>query len=370
MTWFMGVEVQQAAWAFHEGGPLGQSVFIRYRFINKNQSGLSLDSAFVGMFLDPDLGNGRDDAAGCDPALNLVYAYNATNADSLYGTGGPALGCVLLQGPLVKSPGDSVVLADGRILRDKKRLAMTASFVTTDYQSGTPEGYAMTDPQILVSSNSSGAGAAYRFMNGLRGKSGTYYQWEDPVSGEVTKTPFSGDPVEGTGWLFANFAPPTDVRIGLSAGAFELAVGDTQEVVFALVVGDAQPTGGDNLDSVTRLKENVMAVQTAFASGFAQDSAVPEKGGLLPRSLTLKPAYPNPFNPATTLIYGVPTPSEVKVEIFDIRGRRVSILKEGCVSAGFHQTSWTPDSDLASGVYLCRITAGKQVKVQKLIYQK
>ncbi len=52
------------------------------------------------MLVDPDIGDYRDDLAGSDSLLNLVYAYNAGN-DTAYGVNPPAIGTAIVQGPYV-----------------------------------------------------------------------------------------------------------------------------------------------------------------------------------------------------------------------------------------------------------------------------
>ncbi|MBK7702655.1 MAG: T9SS type A sorting domain-containing protein [bacterium] len=79
-------------------------------------------------------------------------------------------------------------------------------------------------------------------------------------------------------------------------------------------------------------------------------------GGVLPRSLALHPASPNPFNPRTTLRYDLPAAGRVRLAVYDIRGRQVRELVNGERPAGVH--SVTLDAhDLPSGVYLVRLTA-------------
>jgi flagellar hook assembly protein FlgD len=87
--------------------------------------------------------------------------------------------------------------------------------------------------------------------------------------------------------------------------------------------------------------------------------------------VTLAPCQPNPFNPSTTISYGLPGPSAVNLEVFDVAGRLVRRLKNGTVeSAGFHQVTWQGRDDrgneLGSGVYLYRLTVGKVVKTRAM----
>lgn len=73
---------------------------------------------------------------------------------------------------------------------------------------------------------------------------------------------------------------------------------------------------------------------------------------------------PNPFNPSTTLHYTLPSAGRVRIEVFDVTGRRVRALARRCDAAGTHRVIWDGRNDLganlASGVYFVRLetTAG------------
>ena len=78
----------------------------------------------------------------------------------------------------------------------------------------------------------------------------------------------------------------------------------------------------------------------------------------------LNPSYPNPFNSETTLSYTLPTASDIRLEVFTLSGQRVAVLHEGFQAAGYHTLSMDA-SDLASGVYLYRLTTPEGRFVQK-----
>jgi hypothetical protein len=76
----------------------------------------------------------------------------------------------------------------------------------------------------------------------------------------------------------------------------------------------------------------------------------------VPTAFSLEQNYPNPFNPTTTIRYSLPVASEVKVAVFDVLGREVSVLTNGRSEAGVHEHAFDA-SDLSSGVYVCRLHA-------------
>lgn len=75
-------------------------------------------------------------------------------------------------------------------------------------------------------------------------------------------------------------------------------------------------------------------------------------------SYELAQNYPNPFNPSTVIRYQLPMTSDVKLEIFDILGKKVATLVSGRQEAGTYAYSWNAGSSVASGIYFYRLQAG------------
>ena len=87
------------------------------------------------------------------------------------------------------------------------------------------------------------------------------------------------------------------------------------------------------------------------------------EGKVLPSNVQLLQNYPNPFNPVTTIVYQVPTNSHVKLEVFDVLGQLLKTLVNEPQVAGTYQIQFEA-SDMSSGVYLYRLTAG-EVRITK-----
>ena len=85
-----------------------------------------------------------------------------------------------------------------------------------------------------------------------------------------------------------------------------------------------------------------------------------------PAAFELSQDYPNPFNPSTTIRYGLPARSHVTLTVFNTLGQQVATLVEGEMEAGYHGASFDA-SGLASGVYLYRLWAGEFVQTRKLV---
>lgn len=82
---------------------------------------------------------------------------------------------------------------------------------------------------------------------------------------------------------------------------------------------------------------------------------------IAPREFSLGAAYPNPFNPVTTIPYTLAERSEVSLRIFDVLGREVAVLAAGVQDAGEHRPHWRA-ADMPSGLYFCRLEAAAGAK--------
>jgi len=73
-------------------------------------------------------------------------------------------------------------------------------------------------------------------------------------------------------------------------------------------------------------------------------------------SLQLR-SYPNPFNPSTTVSFSLPTPGEISLELYNLKGQKLRELCAGQYKAGKHQISFSA-TELSSGVYILSLQAG------------
>ena len=84
-----------------------------------------------------------------------------------------------------------------------------------------------------------------------------------------------------------------------------------------------------------------------------------------PSTFRLEQNYPNPFNPVTNISFDVAKAGAVKLEVFDVLGRKVADLFNGNKAVGSYNVAFDA-SKLGSGVYLARYTAGGNVFIQKM----
>ncbi|MBT8386526.1 MAG: hypothetical protein KJO12_03875, partial [Ignavibacteria bacterium] len=244
----MGIEVQATFWAYQQIGASGNTYFRKYKLMNKGFQQNTIENMYISMWSDPDIGDSGDDYVGCDTTLNLGYAYNAHDYDAEYDPyPPPAVGFDFLQGPSI--PGGDT-------------LPMTAFYYFTN---GDPN---IGDPP---QGNIQGSVEFYNFMQGLVGTTGAPFI--DPTTGLETTFLLNGDPLSRVGWIDGMLLPPGDRRMGLASGPFNMAVGDTQEVVIAEIAA----IGFDRLNALMLLKFYDILVQDAFDNGLEINTISPPK---------------------------------------------------------------------------------------------
>ena len=96
-----------------------------------------------------------------------------------------------------------------------------------------------------------------------------------------------------------------------------------------------------------------------------------EFAAVVPADVVLRQNVPNPFNPATTIVFALPEPGRVRLEVFDVGGRRVRTLVDAERPAGEHRVDWdgrdARGRRVSSGVYFYKLDAGSTARVRKMV---
>ncbi|MBK7379524.1 MAG: T9SS type A sorting domain-containing protein [Ignavibacteriales bacterium] len=357
----IGLEFQTTVFGFSRED-LKDVVFKKYRVINKSNS--DIEDMYFTYFADVDLGFAGDDYEGFDSSYNMAYCFNGDNDDEyFYGSAPPAVGHMIVQGPIIPTTdSDSARYGDGW-KAGFKNLGLTSSGMIVKSSSIYP-----TDVSEGVYS---GSLEFYNVMQGLR-NDGVYVT--NPITGEPTILPLSGDPVEGTGWYEGDGTPmgsvPGDRRYHVPTGPFNLAAGDTQEIVIAIPIA----RGMDNINSITKLRELAAHVQEFYNTELVD--ILNTKETIAPSGYTLFQNYPNPFNPKTTIEYEVPEKSNVTIKIYDILGREVKTLVDNEEKVRWKYKVEFDATNIASGVYFYRMQvnpvsgAGGFTETKKMVVLK
>lgn len=257
----IGLEIQETYWSYAYTGALGNVIYKKVDLIYKgtplSSPNSTIDNFYFMQWADPDVGTSSDDFAGCDTALNLGYAYSAGEDATYGGIGLPsaAIGYDFLQGvsQFTGNPNDSAIFnlkwRTGYKYVNEKPMSSFIYFAA---------GGNWGDPTF----DYQGTTQFYNYMKGLLPGGGPF----PPEVADVT--PFgtyllAGDPVAGTGKIDGTAAAgsPGDRRILVVNGPINLNLGDTAEVVIALVGGIGAT---DNLSSVTAMKKNDETAQIVF----------------------------------------------------------------------------------------------------------
>ncbi|HPI38005.1 MAG TPA: T9SS type A sorting domain-containing protein, partial [Ignavibacteriaceae bacterium] len=91
----------------------------------------------------------------------------------------------------------------------------------------------------------------------------------------------------------------------------------------------------------------------------------------LPTEYTLEQNFPNPFNPSTTIKFGLPKDSKVTLEVYNIIGEKVTTLINGEMQAGIHNYQFSIDNyQLSSGIYIYKLTTEGFTSTKKFVLMK
>ena len=92
-------------------------------------------------------------------------------------------------------------------------------------------------------------------------------------------------------------------------------------------------------------------------------------GAIPPESFVLEAAYPNPFNPQTTIAFALPQAGQVLLAVYDPLGREVAVLVDGAMPAGRHSVVFSA-SEMPTGVYLYRLEMGSFAQTRRMLLVK
>ncbi len=131
--------------------------------------------------------------------------------------------------------------------------------------------------------------------------------------------------------------------------------------------------GGEGLTSGETVFYTFTLVQSGQESGFSEEVSATFDSGL-PTVFALHNNYPNPFNPITNIMFDLPRPSHVRLDIFDVSGRLVRTLVNEDRVAAAHTVVWDgTDSHggrVASGAYYYRLVSDTGTATQKMMLVK
>ena len=122
----------------------------------------------------------------------------------------------------------------------------------------------------------------------------------------------------------------------------------------------------------------VVAVYTSGSSNVISASIeVTDLGAddpIIPDVTALNGNYPNPFNPVTNIAFSISEPTNVNIEIYNIKGEKVTTLVNGYMEANNYTYTWDGTDNnrnsVSSGVYFYKMKAGRYTSTKKMILMK
>lgn len=377
------IDIQQSVFVFNDNSIMQNSVFIRYRIINRNPEVEEMDSVYFGIWTDPDIGEYYDDLVGCDTILNIGYTYG-NKFDSIF-TIPPAFFTALLQGPTVSIPGETFIDNNENGFFDLN----TDPSMSTAYNIKGIKGKEI----IFGSKNLHPSSFTHFFqLHPSPTDPNTKEEWRRLLKGYdkfgtlinpctwsfgdvynidcASVNPFfyySGDPTVPYGWINNT---PVDQRMLLSTGPFKLKKNEPQDIIVGYIV----VRGASALESVSRGKKIVKYITAEFKRNFS----IAIDYGIDSMETVTAPAYdfrlyqnyPNPFNPNTVIRYSIKKDSKVKLKIYNSIGQEIAFLVNEFKTEGEYEVEFIPPPGLPSGIYLAKLQAGISYRYIKMIYMK
>ncbi|MEL6639432.1 MAG: T9SS type A sorting domain-containing protein [Bacteroidota bacterium] len=225
-------QIHAMAYTYNSAAPpINRATFYDYTIINKSFE--TVDSTYVGLWVDPDLGCYRDDYIGCNPEKDLFYVYNQDAIDDsdeclpACGVPGfcesiPVVGIKILEGTTGINPATNEPVDNG---------LSSLTYYTNAAYTGNPN---TSDPQQAI--------AFYNYLSGSwrdgRGmtRGGNGY---DPASTDFTRYAFPDNPSDPDGWsMCSEELDGNDARAILGSGPFEFLPRSINQFTFAVYLRD------------------------------------------------------------------------------------------------------------------------------------
>ena len=174
----------------------------------------------------------------------------------------------------------------------------------------------------------------------------------------------------------------TDPDIGGGRYPIWVSIGTTSNLYFDDTEFDMNPSGTveawykvitkDDSGVYSNYSETVETDGYEMASKKVHDPSNIDNP--IPSNYKLVNNFPNPFNPSTTIQYGIPKTSHVNIDIVNIQGKTVKTLVNDTQIAGWHTVDWnglnTYGESTNTGLYLCVLRTKSQTYTLKLLYLK
>lgn len=322
------MEIGLLAYAFAEPGneTINNATFYRYTLRNYNAT--RIDNLLVGLFVDPDMGDGLDDYVGCIPSQNLGYVYNGDNNDGVYGSPPPIIGIQFID-PLNDENGNDVNM--------NSFMSYNNDFTPTGNPTNYDDYYGRLKAQWLDGSHVTYGG------NGYGGTTPTNFM-------------FDGNPANNTQWSECSGGNyPNDRRMIMAMNSISMErfakKSFTVGVYYIANAGGCPNTSITGLQTAAIIAEGYHDILNAQATS----TQSPTENGKTAISI-----YPNPISSHCLI---KTAPNTQSISIYDLMGKIVA----GPISPDGDQTLIKTNNWLQGSYIVKTIGKNGQVNAQKIL---
>ena len=158
------------------------------------------------------------------------------------------------------------------------------------------------------------------------------------------------------------------IELSIDSGATYLVIVDSMSStgLYTWTVGVPNPSENCLIRINNLADGNIFDVSDSV---FTIDYVTALKNNDLPKTYSLYPNYPNPFNPATTIKYQIPKLSFVTLKVYDVLGNEIATLLKEEKPIGTYEIEFDA-SRLPSGIYFYELQAGSFVETKKMVLMK
>ncbi len=189
-------------------------------------------------------------------------------------------------------------------------------------------------------------------------------RFDDAFYSFVSRIDFNQEQFSYAGYEVAGDLEDIQVVANVQNGSIRVAGFATGEV------GTAQPVVSFLFDTL-EAGDDIDVAYCMFDEAFGGNVEVLAADGeeVVPAKFGISQNYPNPFNPVTTISYDIAKPCDVNIEVYNVKGQKVTTLVNEKKQAGSYKAVWNAEN-VSSGIYFYRINAGDFHSIRKMILIK
>jgi len=327
-------------------------VFFHWQFWNHGLK--PWHDAYLGCFIDPDIGYTNNNLVGSDSTLSFAYTFEHTNWQQYDTTF--AVCFAMLASPIIASFGDTAITFNGP---------------KPDYKNAnvlSPLAYKHWPFEWVMPSHGESYAKIWIYRR-LSGRDNDGQAMIDSTTGNPTYWGLSGDPINQTGWIDEE---PQDRFMMISTGPFDLEPNESNSMTIAVIA----VTDSNYFGTIPKLKERSAEVHTFFRkemkklTGIQADYSSSNKIS----SFQLYQNYPNPFNHSTQIKFHMKKSAKARLIIYNVQGQFIKVLLDDFKNAGSHQVVWDGTDQhgqqVSSGLFFYQLKSGDKIVTQKMIHIK